>query len=180
MVFLLNWGKLRHEQWAMSDNTWAVSDNTWTMMPNLVNEDGLRTHILKLVRTLFQLLNCKVLAFWLNKSKGSRTAFVVKVRWSVNELVTIVIRLAQKSKHIIKMFAMHPCNCVTTHCNAPLQCPFFPKECKVVALRMLQSQQWRFEHHVPISRESANTTSGSLYCKYELPSPPPPTVPPSW
>ena len=38
---------------------------------------------------------------------------------------------------------------------------------------MLQSQQWRFEHHVPISRrESANTTLGSLYCKYELPSPP--------
>ena len=33
---------------------------------------------------------------------------IVGVRWSVNELVTIVIHLAQKSRHIIKMFAIHP------------------------------------------------------------------------
>jgi hypothetical protein len=33
---------------------------------------------------------------------------IVGVCWSVNELVTTVIHLTQKSKHIVKMFAIHP------------------------------------------------------------------------
>ena len=32
----------------------------------------------------------------------------IGVHWSVNEHVATVIHLTQKSKHIIKMFAMHP------------------------------------------------------------------------
>ena len=41
-----------------------------------------------------------------NKFKQSYD-LVEDVRWSVNELVTVVIHLAQKSKHIIKLFAIH-------------------------------------------------------------------------